>query len=291
MRRGRGLGLIAIVGAATVMAIMGWGGVVSADTLWHKVDDTGAYVPIYGITLISHIMDPEKWQPIYDFIENNPHIRSYYTPLPISSYHMTIFPMQTQYDSPAGGNPKKMADHLMTLKPGLEKIQDSLGEWRIKLLPTYKDVSIGNMIIAVSLEPRDFENSLIQKLRKQVAREAGLDYYPEYRFHITLAYRYKNLPKGATDEFKKALEQLRHIFTQTVLGPDRQIALHKPALVLFDDMTAFYPTNPYLWSSHPIALKDLAPPQQQQDTTNTQPRDKHKRQQPDTTTQHQQQEL
>lgn len=161
--------------------------------------------------------------------------------------------MQTQKEHDY--NPGDFSTWLMSMQQRMTSIQEKLDIWDLELKPVFREVSIGNMIIGISMHIPPAQNEVVQILRKHVGEQALLHYKPDYGFHITLAYRYRTISNEIMESLRQGpLTKLREIF-KTILAPNAYVVpLKNPALCIFNDMAAFHPTDPRQWVSYPVSL-------------------------------------
>lgn len=65
-----------------------------------KISQDGHYIPFHGYTIISMLTHRNELSKIYDSIKNTKFLSKFLTPLPISSYHVTIYDIFTQRKIP-----------------------------------------------------------------------------------------------------------------------------------------------------------------------------------------------
>jgi len=220
---------------------------------------SGDYLTFGGVTCIANIADRNTnpgWTKIHDFLESDPFFSQYYTPLPVSSYHMTIHPMFTVSSTP-GYNPRAFDAELLEKKSGFIEFYDELE--KNPFVPEGKFVTIytgGIIVIAVELDDDNQERA--DGLRTMVEDVLGIDRMRKYRQHITLAYRSKEFdPKDAVD-MKKSYQTLVGIMKNEVLpNSGDKLVFEKAELMLFHDMCLFQPTDPHKWTDEPLG--DLPP--------------------------------
>lgn len=223
-----------------------------------KIGKNGSYRKFYGWTIISNIKYDLKF--IENFISNNRVLSLYFSALPSSSYHMTIYNLWSN-GSKLLEVQKKVIDMETNpvKKEKLMRNSRSVGYFNpnncmnklfydihsvckfhgwnsVKL--TVKEVLFTGNTIRIVLREADNNpiiNNLRNKLEELCQRQDKMSQY-----HITLAYKYKNLTENDLHKIKKEIEVLNIlIFGQTV-------ELAPPNLYSFSDMKSF---NPYIPSS------------------------------------------
>ena len=62
-----------------------------------KLDSQGNYLPFHGITVVHSLQKASlaKLAKIEPFLRQSPLLSQYYAPLPLSSYHMTLYDVET----------------------------------------------------------------------------------------------------------------------------------------------------------------------------------------------------
>lgn len=203
-----------------------------------KVNDDGDYCPFPGITVISKVNDKTMSSLLYQGLMNCPVARKYYAILPARSYHMTTYYLSNQAEfSDSVEDDALWRAYVNRELPCLQAVSQAMLE-----LPTSIDVSIHEILVtprviqlAVNL-PADILQQ-IKALSNHPNRFNRPLYCPD-RFHITLAYLYKALPKNEYHPIIKEIHQ--ELKSLQVLRLNSIITLAAPALCYFNDMTDFY---------------------------------------------------
>jgi len=222
---------------------------------------TGDYLEFGGVTCIANVADRytnRGWAHAYEFIESDPMLSQYYTPLPVSSYHMTIHPMFTVADVP-GSTPRVFDAKLNQLKSGFTQFYDELHNNPYKPKGKLKAMFGGGIIvIAVDLNPEDQKRA--EGLRSKIHDFLGLDPIDRYRQHITLAYRRTTVEPKDEPGVKQSLNKLRKILDDEVLvNSGGKLKFESAELMLFHDMALFQPTDPRRWGVEPLGDLPFTP--------------------------------
>ncbi|KAK5640737.1 hypothetical protein RI129_009284 [Pyrocoelia pectoralis] len=217
-----------------------------------KVDETGVYKPFFGYTTLSLVEDVENHlKSVEDFLSTSI-ISRYYAPLPHFTYHMTLYntyAMAIHEPIPAvrrwldeRGETGAMSDQFLPENVlqsqhilAVGAIQHHIGNRNL----TISDVTLkkGKDVIKVSLELEAEDHFLVQSLRESLAKiyehpDQGL------RYHITLAYLYKHLPRTGLE--LKAFED-DFVKLQAMVETFKNYKLNKHNVFLFDSMINFMP--------------------------------------------------
>lgn len=216
-----------------------------------KINTDGTYRPFYGWTVICMVNDDFKF--IENYIAKNETLSKYFSALPSSSYHMTIYNLwcngkellnhqqrvlSTRYPQEEWHrlsteamtigkyfNPEHCIDGLL-----YQLYFEARDTWK-NLKLKVKKVHYNGNTIRISVKKTDALNKM-NKYRATVTntceREDGMGSY-----HITLAYKYKDI------EDEVAIAREVNILNMLLQG--QTITLGKPQVCSFADMTKFQP--------------------------------------------------
>lgn len=223
-----------------------------------KIFSNGKYQYFYGWTVISMVKNPMRFNFLYDLIKNDDILCQFFSPLPTTSYHMTILGIwntgmallpeqvrnikknysnedalrliENESKTPYFFNPKYCINSL------LDKIHTSITDDKniqgaiVKIHSVVYTRSTIELVIE-SASDLKLINCLRDKIRKML--EVNRKYC---RYHITLAYQYKNI-EDATD-YDYIISTMEDL-TYRLKGV--QIEIAKPSLRYFNNMTRFVP--------------------------------------------------
>ena len=218
-----------------------------------KINDKGEYTPFYGWSVILNIDTDLKF--IENYIKNNNMINKYYSALPSESYHMTLYNIWCN-GSELLNHQKRVIDTNFTpdmiellgkqskninffnpkgcINDLLYKIYFECQENKIdpvKLI--IKNIYVGeNIAIVFDYPSQSFDkmNILRQNIIKICERDDKMGVY-----HITLAYKYKDIPP---DHIKLIMKEIN---TLIMLLSKQTLIINKPFVSYFSDMTSFLP--------------------------------------------------
>ena len=215
-----------------------------------KINKDGSYRKFYGWTIISHLISNFKF--IENFISHNEILNKYYSALPASSYHLTIYNIWS--------NGKGLLNHQkQVLKNKSDKLDDFTKQALIKgkffnphncindlLYRLYyecnkntwnnieikiKNITVGNTLQIVIDE---INNDRLNDLRKKATDICERDDKMKC-FHITLAYKYKKVDDLDVDRVKYEITVLNTLLT------NQKFQLGKPVVCSFENMKKFTP--------------------------------------------------
>jgi hypothetical protein len=193
-----------------------------------KIDSTGVYLPFSGLTTLSFVDSKKQcWQSVSALL-NNTLIKRYYAPLPLESYHMTLFSLMNEREStPWVETANKYIAPLRQLKKNL---RDS------NLTPVVKYEGLRTEgVIQLHLAG-------LTKQVKEIKRLKSFLFSPPIALdalHVTLAYQFKTVAE-ADKEKLSALFVSIHKTLMKLLGKTSTKLL--PAqLCYFKNMTLFKP--------------------------------------------------
>ena len=218
-----------------------------------KINDKGEYTPFYGWSVILNIDTDLKF--IENYIKNNNMINKYYSALPSESYHMTLYNIWCN-GSELLNHQKRVIDtnfapdmiellgkqskNINFFNPKgcindlLYKIYFECQENKIdpvKLI--IKNIYVGeNIAIVFDYPSQSFDkmNILRQNIIKICERDDKMGVY-----HITLAYKYKDIPP---DHIKLIMKEIN---TLIMLLSKQTLIINNPFVSYFSDMTSFLP--------------------------------------------------
>lgn len=225
-----------------------------------KLNDLGEYQTFPGITLISHVADRSKagglWERVHKFVSEDPALRAVYSPLPASSYHMTIFPLLTHHETRMDGPQfDRMVWHY---REGYKRIFAAIREPEPLLVrPRFRAVHARGILGLVLDIPDKEVFARVLDVRHLVTKELRLPGADTYTYHITLGYKYNSFPgKSTVQQLKKSMERLEAIINEGLADTDGLIPLDQTEITLFDSMTEFRPTDPNTWESPDARSKE-----------------------------------
>ena len=225
-----------------------------------KINIDGTYRTLCGWTVISPIIGDMKF--IYNFINNNNILNSYFSALPSSSYHVTIYGIwcnnskllkqQQMYIDNCNCCDKK--EQLLSssisigfFNPGnclnrlFTNIINNCTDFRDKYTKTKNSIKLTvkqvyfNETIGIIFEKNNDMNEMDkikQTIIKACNKRPDSDLY-----HMTLAYKYKNTTEDEDDKIKIEL------FILNMLLSKQTIVLDLPLLTYFENMKEFLPYN------------------------------------------------
>ncbi len=184
----------------------------------HKINAEGEYLPFYGYTSVS--MLSSKTSSVLQNIEqliSQTIIGKYYSPLPHTTYHMTLFNIYCMASSPIppvqrwtlenkeNKIPEKLwlPEDVLKIKhiKALDCLRKLPSHLKITNLEFYYKKGLG---VWVTLDEESV--NAVTNLRKEFSKIYEHD-DANLKLHITFAYLFKELPfKNGTREDKKALK-------------------------------------------------------------------------------------
>lgn len=218
-----------------------------------KLNDLGEYQTFPGITLISHVADRTKagglWERVHKFVSEDPALRAVYSPLPASSYHMTIFPLLTHHETRMDGPQfDRMVWHY---REGYKRIFSAIRDPAPLLVrPRFRAVHARGILgLVLDIPDKDVFGRVLD-VRHLVTKELRLPGSDDYTYHITLGYKYNSFPGRSTvQELKKSMRELEDIINEGLAATGGFIPLDQTEITLFDSMTEFRPTDPNTWEN------------------------------------------
>lgn len=217
-----------------------------------KINTNGEYRQLHGWTVICDIKNDMKF--IENYIKHNNVLSKYFSPLPQSSYHITLyniwsngrpllyhqikyiehnFPFQKRKLEEFSKhqdffNPGKCINDLL-YRLSYECQQNTWSEIKLKIKKVFYN---GNTIrISVKKWPvLDKMNDIRKRLTDICNTEDGMGSY-----HITLAYKYKNINEDEKKIIDNEVNMLNMLLT------DQTFILKSPSVCYFSDMKEFKP--------------------------------------------------
>lgn len=191
-----------------------------------KIDIHGNYVHFPGYTIVSHALHPLP-KPLIDLVNylSSSELRYYYSFLPITSYHVTINPIENVHDQ-----------H----KNLLQDEQNKLKEYDTRITCTANKLIVRKVIL-LEVQFKDDENQTfenhIKNVRSPILQQANILHNYTLPWHLTLAYQYKDIENN--DIENKIQEILENIPSSSHLPFD--IPLDHIRICHYNDMTKFTP--------------------------------------------------
>lgn len=177
------------------------------------VDETGNFVKYHGYTVICKLKDPSVLSGVENMIKKSKTLKKYIVPTPSSSYHMTITGLNK--DAP-----------LYELKELCDKYSSTM---KVSVQDVYFGATPG---IALKVPA---ETSRLRNLLRKTAGMKEENYY----YHITFAYRFKNIEPGDYESYTEEVTDIRRYIFSKFPTLQYQIILNKASVYEFEDMTNF----------------------------------------------------
>lgn len=196
-----------------------------------KINDMGKYLPFSGYTIIAKLPSKDNsttskiWDQLYKELSSL-EIGEYYSFLPRHSLHVTTTDLFTQHKLRL--NDDKWKEYINNQITFFKKI-DKLLKYNV----FRPEISISKVIVKnVILIEVNLDNTQ-KKIINEVAKKIDYEHKVPI-FHVTLAYRYKEIPAEKTARIQKKLETI----VENILGQTKSTLL-PPTLCSFEDMTTF----------------------------------------------------
>ncbi|KAH3746177.1 hypothetical protein Pelo_12433 [Pelomyxa schiedti] len=220
-----------------------------------KLDDNGKFQRLLGVTIVSMLSNPDDWAPLYDAIVSS-RLKYFLAPLPPSSYHMTIFPLYTQWELSMTEQEWLSFSNSAEFRQKLHSISSRLSMTPLHVVPSVQGLAVGSSVVAVVLSLPDPVLDVVREFQMFVANTTGIQYDPEYVFHMSLGYWFKMPAINIYDDLHKLEFALGNLCLKRTRGQEIVenacfIEVEDTALVEFDSMTAFTemefpPTDDYV---------------------------------------------
>jgi hypothetical protein len=212
-----------------------------------KITNTGKYKNFYGWTIISELSSDMKI--IENFIKNNQVLNKYFSALPSSSYHITLYNLWCNFSKLLHQQQKVIDDENCTdlkkqsLGIGFFNPKNCMNELFVEIKNSFSTnkwdnitltideaLFTGNTICLILKSSEEFYK--MYKVRKTVEGICNRDDNMKC-FHITLAYIYKNITKEEKENILKEVNIL------TMLLLNQTITLSNAGLYSFSSMESF----------------------------------------------------
>ncbi|NBX85569.1 MAG: DUF1868 domain-containing protein [Gammaproteobacteria bacterium] len=197
-----------------------------------KINPNGLYLPFPGITVVASIFqeDLNFWNQIYQLLSQSELIKTYFSPLPVDSYHVTTLNLCVASDFQA----QEWPIYLHTaLKHVYQPIWQYLHAHAFKPEIHFEHIHTQGAIQLVFTLPEHQQTIIVE-----TAKQFGLETQIPPAYHMTLAYQYRDIPKAEL----ACIEDYLHAEVYRVMQlVKHQCRLNVPTLSYFFDMTAFHP--------------------------------------------------
>ena len=199
-------------------------------TAIQKIDGLGRFGWFPGITTISkcHTKNTSFCENLYAKLSTSDKLKPFFSILPASSYHMTTLNLFTEQDI-GHSTWQHFLDSHSDLFQNLAKI---LAELKIEPIIEIKGVRKRGVIQLIASLPDEQVTTL-----RNLGEQMGLLNKIPQRFHITLAYQFKEIPSQAKPVVEAEIES---IINQVLKEHGNTLMLDAPKLSYFYDMTAFF---------------------------------------------------
>jgi hypothetical protein len=211
-----------------------------------KITNTGKYKNFYGWTIISELSSDMKI--IENFINNNQVLNKYFSALPSSSYHITLYNLWCNFSKLLHQQQKVIDDENCTdlkkqsLGIGFFNPKNCMNELFVEINNSFSTNKWDNITLTIDealftgnticLILKSSEFYKMYKVRKTVEGICNRDDNMK-TFHITLAYIYKNITKEEKENILKEVNIL------TMLLLNQTITLSNAGLYSFSSMESF----------------------------------------------------
>lgn len=186
-----------------------------------KINTDGKYRNYEGWSVISMLENDFKF--LENYIQKNNLLKSYFSALPSTSYHITIHTIWSE------GSPQLKSlyryNYSLLYRLFLECNKDTWSTLQLKIEKIYFNEE--NIGILIKRQP------VMDRLAKTCATicENNIDNIPNY--HVTLAYKYKDIND-------KDLEKIRHeVNILNILFENQTVNIKRPSVYSFSDMTKY----------------------------------------------------
>ena len=195
-----------------------------------KINGLGEYTFYPGITIIHKLADVDLCNQIYDLVNSNNSLKRTYAPLPSTSYHMTLVDLFTTNNV------------NIDFKLFMAEHQESF----VRLDSLLKENPVYDTAIASEMYFKNtfgiwlkFDDDSLLKFREMLGKHLNIPLNNDYRFHITLGYKYSKvrLDLEVMTDLHQQLEAL-------LKKRDYKIRLLPETLSYFNNMKHFYPYIP-----------------------------------------------
>ena len=218
-----------------------------------KINKDGSYRNFYGWTVISMLENRERLQFIINFIKDDNILAQYFSPLPTSSYHVTVSSIwntgspllkhqenfleknyspeeKTRLTYDAGGveffNPKYCINSLLET---LDKNISHFGKQQMIVDKLY----FTGQTLGIKFKSNRFPERMT-KCRDTIRKICKIEHEP-VPYHLTLAYIYKQIPDSLLPYINGFIVYVNKILNGKIF------TVEKPIVAYFSDMTEFIP--------------------------------------------------
>lgn len=220
-----------------------------------KINDKGEYLPFYGYTSISMLKDPLcKKRNIETFIRQSS-IGKYYSALPHSTYHMTLFNIYCMASTPIPSVARwvdkehEIIPETLWLPEDVLKVQHiragdvlrKLGPLKIQNINFYYKSGLG---VWITLDKDDEEAVIGARKDLSAIYEHGDE---RLKLHITFAYLFKKLPSNNSEDFELLKKDM--ITLLGMLDFLKHCNLDAHNVYLYNSMTNYLPID-FFFSSN-----------------------------------------
>lgn len=231
-----------------------------------KINEDGSYIPFFGWSVISEVKNDLKF--LENYLIYNNHIKNHFTPLPSSSYHVTLYNIWCISDNLLECQKKELNNYSIEKQQILLKktrndnyfnhnrCMDNLlyklhsciikEKWHKKVELEFDKVYYNGSTIGISFKSTkhiDYLDNIRSKMINLCKKDDNMR-----RYHITLAYQYKSFNEdygedyGEDDDDEDEDDEdklMNEISKLNILLSGQTFTLYKPDVYYFNDMTKF----------------------------------------------------
>lgn len=204
----------------------------------NKINTNGEYRKLHGWTIVSEIYDDFKF--IENYLSKNTNIKDYYSPLPSSSYHITLYNLNHKPKYTLSQDLK----FIENFKPD-DNIDDSFYKLHFECKKSWShlrliidNIYVGNTIaITFKISSQNGQDSgeikVMDKFRDNISNLCeGKDNMGIY--HMTLAYNYKKIKNE--NEYKRIMTEIEFL---KIFLKNQSVTIRTPDIYYFSDMTKY----------------------------------------------------
>ncbi|XP_059146571.1 uncharacterized protein LOC131934547 [Physella acuta] len=217
-----------------------------------KISPDGHYLPFYGYTIVSMLTDRYELNQIYDSIKNTKFLSKFLTPLPISSYHVTIYDIFTQRKIPLKytsdlASSMKLSQNSGALKTDLLAAQYICDKIQGGITFKPKNIVFGDgpgrpFIVEGEISNLKELNSARDMFTSLFDKDDSARIY-----HMTLGYVHSVVTDHDKAVIMKELQELWQLL-------QREYSLDRPNVCYFESMREFQPIKMLLNNTSPAGL-------------------------------------
>lgn len=203
-----------------------------------KINKKGEFLPYKGITVVCPLSNEQKrnLNKVQKWINSSKTMSKYFSGLPQSSYHMTLYDIITENQLPGDTLKQTLIDGRETLSRLNSFLSMTTIRPIMEIVNIYASGTIGLRLSFIDAHVQNIAyvcRNSIDTILNRVPRE--------YVFHMTLGYQYKAIEPEDIQNMEEEMKEFKNLILNYC--PDTLLKFEEARLCYFNDMLSFVTWN------------------------------------------------